>query len=284
MIELLRLLAGTVQLRPYVFIFFACYLFLAVTHMGWRKTVLYTVFAYLIAFACEFSSVHNGFPFGLYHYVRATRDRELWIAGVPFMDSLSFTFMSYISWELANLFRSPSIVSRKDVQVISLKRIQNSWATAALAGTLMMYLDIIIDPLTLRGSKWFLGQIYYYPDGGVYFGVPISNFLGWWFVGFVIVRVFSFIEQRLFDAFRPEPGVVFYRYKAIGAPILYFGVLGFNLAVTFCIGERLLATAGTFIALCLLLLLLVAVDRNKQPGASAAIEEHLRDYRYSPLR
>ena len=30
--------------------------------MGWRRTALYTVIAYLIAFVCEYSSVHNGFP------------------------------------------------------------------------------------------------------------------------------------------------------------------------------------------------------------------------------
>src|SRR5437016_13476708 len=103
MVEFLRLFAGTVALRPYVFTFLVAYLFLAVTSMGWRRTLLFTVLAYILAFCCEFSSIHNGFPFGLYYYIPETRNRELWIVGVPFMDSLSFTFLSFVSFELAVL-------------------------------------------------------------------------------------------------------------------------------------------------------------------------------------
>jgi len=35
--------------------------------------------------------------------INRTSHRELWIAGAPFMDSLLFTFLSYISWELATM-------------------------------------------------------------------------------------------------------------------------------------------------------------------------------------
>jgi hypothetical protein len=55
----------------------------------------------VIAFACEYSSTRNGFPFGLYHYFDETRTRELWISNVPFWDSLSFVFLSYFSLVLA---------------------------------------------------------------------------------------------------------------------------------------------------------------------------------------
>ena len=51
--------------------------------------------------------MHNGFPFGLYHYIDATRAREIWIFGVPFMDSLSFTFLAFASYTVALLLSSP---------------------------------------------------------------------------------------------------------------------------------------------------------------------------------
>jgi putative membrane protein len=108
MVDLPRLLWGTVHLRPYVFAFLAAFLFIASRHMGWRRTLFLLAWGYAVAFASEWSSVRTGFPYGLYHYVEApTRDRELWIAGVPFMDSLSYTFLAYFSWSTALLAVCP---------------------------------------------------------------------------------------------------------------------------------------------------------------------------------
>jgi putative membrane protein len=250
MLEILRLLAGTVLLRPYVFIFFAAYLFLAITAMGWRRTLLFTVIAYLIALVCEYSSVHNGFPFGLYYYIPVTTDKELWIAGVPFMDSLSFTFLSYVSYEMAIFLRSPLNIGSRDLQVISLKKVRESWLTSLLAGLLMMYLDIVIDPVALQGQKWFLGKIYYYPNGGQYFGVTIANFIGWCFICVLILRVFIFAQQWIRSAARGWH----IPFRGLGAAGLYFGVLGFNLTMTFLIGEKMMGWASTFIGLSLVML------------------------------
>src|SRR5262249_49819336 len=80
----LRLLGGTLLLRPYVFVFLAVYLFAAVSKMGWPKTLAFTLVAWAIAYAAEFTSTRTGFPFGLYVYVDATRGRELWLSNVPF--------------------------------------------------------------------------------------------------------------------------------------------------------------------------------------------------------
>jgi putative membrane protein len=252
MLRFFELLAGTVALRPYVFVFFACYLFLAITHIGWKRTALFTVLAYLVAFLCEWSSAvaATGFPFGLYYYIDETSHRELWIAGVPFMDSLSFTFLSYVSWELATMLLGRLQASWRDAQVTDAEVVRRRWATALLAAFLMMYLDIIIDPVALRGDRWFLGKIYFYPDGGMYFGITIANFLGWFFVCFAIVRLFVLIEGFVFAKASGLPaGVRNYRYKAIGPAGLYFGVLGFNLFMTFWIGERMLGAVGAIIVL-----------------------------------
>lgn len=45
--------------------------------------------------------------------------------------------------------------------------------------------DVIIDPVALQGERWFLGEIYGYPQEAVYFGVPLTNFAGWAVVGFL---------------------------------------------------------------------------------------------------
>ena len=78
--EWLRLLWGTVLLRPYVFSFLLVYLVAAGYHLGWRKTSAYVPIGYGLAWVSEFSSIHWGFPYGDYYYIPATVGRELWVA------------------------------------------------------------------------------------------------------------------------------------------------------------------------------------------------------------
>ena len=212
MSDLLTLSLGTLILRPYVFVFLAVYLAAASWDLGLRRALAFTGWAWAVAFLAELSSTRTGIPFGLYHYTEVTRGQELFLANVPLMDSLSFTFLAYASFCLARLCfgRGPAVVFP--------------------AGLLMMLLDVVIDPLAVRGDRWFLGQIFYYPEGGVYFGVPLSNFLGWAVVGWVIVGGFAWLTG---EARHPRGGVA-----------LYYGVLAFNLAVTWWIGEYALLAAG----------------------------------------
>jgi hypothetical protein len=86
------LLLGTVVLRPYVFVFLAVYLLGCSMHLGLKRALLFGVAGYLITWISEYSSIHNGFPYGLYYYIEATRDREIWVLGVPMMDSMRYIF------------------------------------------------------------------------------------------------------------------------------------------------------------------------------------------------
>src|SRR5438093_1053838 len=148
----LHLLVGTLMLRPYVFVFLAVYLFAAVTRMGWAKTVTFSAVAWAIAYAAEFSSTRNGFPFGLYVYVDATRDQELWLANVPFFDSLSFTFLCYLGYALAIFLSAPLVCGRGDFQVADTRAIRTSWRVLVTGAFLTTLLDLVIDPLTVRAS------------------------------------------------------------------------------------------------------------------------------------
>src|SRR5579863_6882486 len=122
----MALLFSTIALRPYVFVFLAAFLFVAIINFGVWTTLLFTLLTYSVALLCEWSSVHNGFPFGLYHYVEATRGREIWVAGVPFMDSLSFTFLSFASYTVALLIAAPLYRRGPDLRVLDTWRIRRS--------------------------------------------------------------------------------------------------------------------------------------------------------------
>jgi len=222
------LLIGTFVLRPYVFGFLAAFLAAGAVDLGLRRTLVFAAWVGPLAWLAEFSSTRIGIPFGLYHYTGSTRGQELFVADVPFMDFLSFTFLAYASFCLA---RATLAGRRVPAPLLALT-----------AGVLMMLLDVVIDPLAVRGDRWFLGRIFFYPDGGVYFGVPLANFAGWVVVGTLGIGGYLALGRRAgwtaASGRRPWPGIA-----------LYYAVFAFNLAVTAWIGEWILVMAGTTVHL-----------------------------------
>src|SRR5207249_1387074 len=75
--------------------------------MGPKRTAIFFLLTWLIAFLCEFSSTRTGIPFVWYFYTGSTHGQELYITNVPFMDSLSFSFLLFMSYCLALVFLLP---------------------------------------------------------------------------------------------------------------------------------------------------------------------------------
>jgi uncharacterized membrane protein len=276
MMHFLRLLVGTIWLRPYVFAFLAVYLALAVPMWGWRRTIFFTIWGYGIAWLAEYSSIHNGFPFGPYSYISTpTIGRELWVLGVPFMDSLSFVFLAFAGLQTSRLLFAPltqGTAGKIDYRWEDPSK-DLSWHTWFWAGVLVMGLDIIIDPAALRGGRWFLGQIYTYPPGGLYFGVTIANFIGWAAVAWVIIGGFFIFEKVLLS--KRLPVWRSYFGDALWGVGLYIGVLVFNLAVTFAIGEWMLGLVGVAISAILLAAPLSKLLHANQQEITMA--EHIKE-------
>ena len=253
--EYVTLFIHTVLLRPYVFIFLGVSLFSASRLLGWKRTAVMFGITWITAFICEFSSTRTGFPFGDYYYTGSTTNQELYFSNIPFMDSLSFTFLLFASYCLALGFtltashpRPFSGWSFRESQILS-------WPVVLLTTVFFTFIDIIIDPVALRGDRWFLGQIYGYPHPGVYFGVPLANFLGWAFVGCVSMMLYWVMDQ--FFLKRPPLPPVIVRWNLLVGIALYYGVLAFNLGVTFWIEEWLIGMVGCLIYLPISLLLIL---------------------------
>ncbi len=256
----MSLLVSTILYRPYVFAFLFIYLAAAILKIGPKKAVFFTLTAWATAYAAEYSSVRNGFPFGMYHYIQCTTEKELWICGVPFMDSLSFTFLSYASWTMARVFLSPSTGKGLSFKLDEGGAVKGrfSWDTVLLGALLFMLIDVVVDPLALRGDKWFLGKIYYYPQPGAYFGVTISNFVGWFVVGLFTLTYWGWIDRKFDDGYKPKA----IRALDLMGPALYYIVLLFNLIMTFWIGEYQLGWAGVFIFLPVTALLVLKLSKR----------------------
>lgn len=267
MMQFLGLLGDTLWLRPYVFIFLGVYLLLATWHLGAGRAAAFLILGYLISWTAEYCSIHWGFPFGEYLYIPLTRDRELWVAGIPFMDSLSYVFLAYASYTLAlvALRSGPGAGHRFPLEEDA--AFLGSWRALILGAVLVVTLDIVIDPVALRGYRWFLGQIYGYPQGGVYFGIPLSNFGGWFLVALILIRVLQSLATGVPSPSWGDAGRRRFPCQGLLGPALYLGILGFNLTMTLVIGESCLAWVGIFIYLPFLTwLVLKLLPGRHQPG------------------
>ena len=262
--EFLELLLGTIWLRPYVFIFLTSYLVIAILHIGVKRTLLFTVLGFSIAFMAEYSSTRNGFPFGFYSYIETTRDQELWFSNVPFMDAISFSFLSYVSYTLSLFLWCPLKKNGWDIRLVETNAIKHSWRVILTGSVLMMMLDVVIDPISFLGDRWFLGQIYTYKEQGEYFNIPLTNFGGWFVVGVAILFSFTRIDAWLMRRGFQDMGMRQVPGQALLGPAVYFGVLGFTLGVTFYIGEWFMGFCGLGVSLLLLSLPLAKVLRKEE--------------------
>lgn len=271
----------TLVMRPYVFSFFAAFLLACVPHVGWRKTLIFAVVGYLIAFTSEKLSITTGFPYGWYYYIDDTSQRELWVWGVPFFDSLSYVFLTYCSYATALLILSPLAIKDADLITLETHAIRQSWAALVLGAFLQTFLDIIIDPVALQGDRWFLGQIYGYYEEGLHFGVPVSNYAGWLLTSFVLVAAFQRIDRKQDET---APRWVFTMpFRSLLGPVLYLSVLIFNWIVTVWIGEYLIALTGLLIFTLPIVMVTVLAILRVNRYRDEELQAHVRDYPWSPL-
>lgn len=137
----------------------------------WRFTLI--VFA--IAWVFETISVLTGFPFGRYHYTEVMAP-FLW--HVPVFVLPAYLLMAYLSWSLATL-----ILGRRGPRPDRLALM----AVPVLAAAAMVTWDLSMDILRATVERRWI-----WIDGGPHFGVPISNYLGWFGVTWLMFQGFAF--------------------------------------------------------------------------------------------
>ena len=146
-----------------------------------RGTLLaFFVISYVVSSIWENLSVMTGFPFGNYYY---TLTPQLFY--VPVFIGFAYFGIGFVSWMTAN-----TILDRADEKLDLRTRAGriNTFALPLLAGAVMTMFDVGIDSIssTVRNA-WV------WEEGGGVFGVPFTNYLGWWFVTWSFFQVFALV-------------------------------------------------------------------------------------------
>lgn len=168
---------------------------------GWGGILRFVTISLVVGNVFENLGVITGFPYGRYYFTDVMGPK-LW--NVPILLGLAYVGMAYLSWTLACVIlggmKSPVVGGR----VITIPLV---------AGFLMVAWDLSQDPVWATILRCWVWQ-----NGGAYFGVPLSNFLGWYLTVYIIYQLFAlYLRGR-----SPTPGPlsVSYWYHAL----VFYGV------------------------------------------------------------
>src|SRR5258708_12964486 len=153
------------------------------------------------------------------------------------MDSLSFTFHGFASYAVAMLRSAPLYRRTADLRVLDTLKLRRSPRVWMMAALFMVMIDMVVDPLSVIGDRWFLGRIFWYDPPGPHFGVPVSNYLGWYFVAAIGIAIFQSLDSRLNgDGAKPYGALPDLPSRALLGPALYFGIVAFGITMLFPLG------------------------------------------------
>ena len=166
----------------------------------WSGVLIFLAVCLVVSNAMENTSILTGFPFGHYHY---TGGGKLFL--VPLFIGPSYFATGYLAWTLA-------------IVVVGDVRRHGSWFTTIavpLVGAAFMVMwDLTFDPTAST-----IQHLWIWEQGGGYFGVPLTNYLGWFFTVYLVFQLFA-----LFLRFRKtgdEPARPFPRSYFAQAIVLY---------------------------------------------------------------
>lgn len=183
---LLRAVGGLWTAFAFAFVLLHCS-----RSLGFKKTILFFAIALSFGLVSETLGAARGLIFGPYYYTSGTFFFQL----VPLFTPIGWAVIIYVAYALANQFLFGLIGEKQRLNMTRVNSTSLIVILSAIGGMSAMSLDMILDPVavTPQNPAWV------WIGGGPYFHIPISNFIGWFFVTFFAVALF-----RLYEAFKSE--------------------------------------------------------------------------------
>jgi uncharacterized membrane protein len=130
-----------------------------------RRAILASASVVAIGFVVEVLGSRTGFPFGEYDYTTRLGPQ---IANVPVVVAFAWCAMALPAREVASAICG-SRASRS--------------ARIVAGAVALTFWDVFLDPHMVMEGYWV------WPEGGSFFGIPLSNYLGWLGVSAVLMGV-----------------------------------------------------------------------------------------------
>jgi uncharacterized membrane protein len=202
--------------------------------MGFKGTTIFFSIALLSGFLSEYAGTAYGWIYGSYYYQSL---HPFFFGLVPLATPISWAIIIYACFTLTNMFYQgfggKEITRSKKNMSIAIGLLL---LLSIIDGLIAVNLDMILDPVAV--SPQVSGWIWI--GGGAYFGIPISNYVGWFFV--------TLVSTLLFRGYRYYSGKCLTVASSAG-PVyivaLYFVYLIINASQAISIGHIEYALIGT---------------------------------------
>jgi uncharacterized membrane protein len=183
----------------------------------WSGIVIFIVICLVVSNVLENTSILTGFPFGHYHYTDAL---GLKLFLVPLVIGPAYFSTGYLAWVLSTIL------------IGDVRRKSSAFATFAvpfIASFLMVVWDLCFDPtFSTIGHRWIWEQ------GGGYFGVPFTNYLGWFFTVYVFFQLFA-LFLRFRKAAHGETQTLPRSYYA--QAVVMYAAIGLTFVLDYLVGR-----------------------------------------------
>jgi uncharacterized membrane protein len=195
----------------------------AVARLGRGTAILTFIAGFGISLGSELLGTSTGLPFGPYSYTNQLGYKIFNL--VPFNIPTSWFFMLYCSLAICG-----RLLPTKDDST-------SRWWWALIAGVVLTAWDVSMDPAMVSSVHW----LWHLPStegmplwqnvliGGHFYGMPLTNWLGWLLTGIVVARVMLMIVPPSRWASQVSPS---------GFPLVLYGVNAL-LPLGICIGRGL---------------------------------------------
>ncbi|MBB5318316.1 carotenoid biosynthesis protein [Tunturibacter empetritectus] len=164
----------------------------------WRGIVVFAGLSLGIATLLESVSLRTGLPFGHYYFTDVMGPK---LIQLPVLLALAYVGMGYLSWVVGLL-----LVGHYDEPLNGRRMI----FLPLVASFVMAAWDLSMDPVWSN-----LYRAWVWKDGGSFFGVPVSNFLGWYLTVYLFYQAFA-----LYLRGRPVAPLPLKHWRL---PVLFYG-------------------------------------------------------------
>ena len=216
--------------------------------IGTRRAMLVFAVSFVLAFISEYVGTVTDYPFGAYEYSSQLGYKIA--KRVPFNIPTSWFYMLVASLAICGRF-----LPAKDDNV-------SKWWWALIGGLVLTAWDVSMDPAMVKTNHWFwqVGDLSsrstfeQFIGNPIFFGMPITNWLGWLFTGIIVARVMLMIVPPSMWAAKVSPHRL---------PIMLYAVNGL-LPLAICFRQDMVL-AGVLGTIAMAIPLWAALRNDPQP-------------------